>query len=197
MLVNADFFSRLSQDLYFDLLLKDCVICSKNLHKEASPPTGQVTKDNLPGFRNRKIITPTLISFANVIYNEEHTIILDDENLEDCKFNENPSSILQLLAQQIPVLITAMERIQPQSRFNFSYIEEVVNSLQSQKWCFFSPLFGNALECFFTAALHMEPTLVIKQNQECREFLQTEWNIKRIHYASNLGLVLYFEDNTK
>ena len=125
MLADADFFSRLSQDLHFDPLLKDCVICSRNLHKEASPSTGQVTTDNLSGRRNRKIIAHIVISFANVIYNEEHTIILDGENLEDYKFDETPSSILQFLAQHIPVLITATEHIQPQSRFNLSFIAKI------------------------------------------------------------------------
>ena len=81
MLADADYFSRFAQHVHIDPLLKYYILYSRNFHKEASPPTGVINKENLPGRRNKKSTTPAPVSFANIIYDEAHTIILDDNSL--------------------------------------------------------------------------------------------------------------------
>ena len=42
MLADADFFSRLAQNIHIDPSMKDYIVYSRNLHNEASPPINKI-----------------------------------------------------------------------------------------------------------------------------------------------------------
>jgi hypothetical protein len=84
MLEDANYFSRLGEDVHIDPLLKDYLSFGRQLYVDHPADKGEVTPDNLPGCRKSKKvkqedITSETVNLANLVFdtNSKHNTVFE------------------------------------------------------------------------------------------------------------------------
>jgi hypothetical protein len=177
MLEDANFFSRLGENLHIDpVLTKDYLSFGRQLYVNNLSDKGEVTPDNLPGRQIKKTRyeeeNPATVNLANIVF---------DNNLEELVFEHHLPIELHTTLNQIPIVFHSTMQVQPKSRHHFAYIGEIAQRLQSTSWILYNPKFGHFLQASRQLALQFEACIATKSDATCRNFLQTYWKIPTIH----------------
>jgi hypothetical protein len=132
LLEDANFFSRLGEDLHIDPLLKDYLSFGRQLYVDHPSDKREINQDNLPGRRSKKprIDEPSsaTLHFAN--------IQLDYES-SNTVFEHHLPAELDPQMTQVPIVFHSTSEVQPPSRHHFAYIGEVANQLHSSSWALY------------------------------------------------------------
>jgi hypothetical protein len=133
MLEDADYCSRLGQDIHIDLLLKDYLAFARLAYFDGSPSSDPINDQNMPGIRAKRTKMDDAdregaeINFAHVGW-EDHTI--------DLRPPTNKHSRRYL---NVPIMICDTTKVQETSDRNFSYITETALCLSKFQWCLSQP----------------------------------------------------------
>jgi hypothetical protein len=174
MMEDANYFSRLGEDIHIDPLLKDYLSFARQQYVDNPSDTGDVTPDNLPGRRKSKKprseeTTQTTVNFANVVF----------DNSSNTPFEHHLPIELEPTMTQVPIIFHTTTQVQTKSTHHF-YIGEVAQRLQSTSWILYEPKFGHFLQTSRQLALHFESTIAIESDATSRDFLQTYWHVPTI-----------------
>jgi hypothetical protein len=176
MMEDANYFSRLGEDLHIDPLLKDYLSFSRQIYTTHPADKGEITPDNLPGRRRTKKpkldeYNPSTINLANIVL---------DGDYDDVIFEHHLPTELDPTLKQVPIVFHSTTEVQPKSEQQFAYIGEIAQRLNSTSWMLYEPKFGHLLQSSRQLALHFEATVAIESDATCRDFLQTYWEIPSI-----------------
>lgn len=178
MMADANFFSRLAENLHIDPLLKNYIEIARQMRSQYTPEEGNITSDNLPGRRKRKSETndsaPPSTLFAQLEFKDINTI----------EYNENTFSPLQ----NIPVSFCTITNDIKHTQSYSSHIVATAARLTSYQWCLYNPKVGQFLQTCQQCHLPFEAPLVIETNQSCRNFLQENFNITNIKSTTDQAI---------
>jgi hypothetical protein len=121
MMEDANYFSRLGEDLHIDPLLKDYLSFARQQYVDNPTDKGDIKPDNLPGRRKSKKArsepeTQTTINFANLVFDRTNVCPPFEHHL--------PSELAPTM-NQVPIVFHATTEVQPKSTHH---------SLTSAKW---------------------------------------------------------------
>jgi hypothetical protein len=176
MMEDANYFSRLGEDLHIDPLLKDYLSFARQQYVDNPSDKGEVTQDNLPGRRKNKQsrsehTTEASVNFANLKFDGNDTTIPFEHHIP---IELNPTM------NQVPIVFKTTNEVQPKSSHHFAYIGEVAQRLNSTSWILYEPKFGHLLQTSRQLALHFDGVIAIESDATSRDFLQTHWKIPTI-----------------
>jgi hypothetical protein len=168
MLEDANYFSRLGEDIHVDPLLKDYLAIARQAYINNPPSAEPLGDQNMPGRRSKRQKTndePVAgLNLVNVEWNQE-------------PINLTPSS--NKIARQysnVPVSICETKSVQQPSKKHFSYITETSVRLSTHKWALSQPGHGHFIEASKSASMIFEPVIVCDTDQNCRNTMQMRFS---------------------
>ena len=172
MLEDANYFSRLGEDIHIDPLLKEYLGFARQSYVESPPASDPLNDQNMPGRRSKRSTklnelddSETQVNFARVEWETSDEIDLTP-----------PSNQYSRRYSNVPIDICNTGLVQAKSDMNFSYITETATRLSKFNWCLNQPGHGHFIEASQRMALQFEPTIVCDTDQSCRNTMQSRFS---------------------
>ena len=186
MLEDANFLSRISEEVTIDPLLKDYLSFARQIYTDNTPPKDELTHQNTPGRRKRKAeeIDPATKTsgthYATLCHRDT------DYRIIDCG---NDSSLCSQLIH-IPIQYSNdntqinLERVNSNNH-EYTTAAAVTSSMY---WVLSEPKFGHWLEICCDNSIPFYCIAAVESLQECRNTLQHKYNIQSIFPTINKAL---------
>jgi hypothetical protein len=170
MLEDANYFSRLGEDIHVDPLLKDYLSIARQAYIDNPPSTEPLGDQNMPGRRSKrtKMIQESLEPTAGL---DLAQVIWENESIDVTP----PSNKLSRKYANIPIQICETGKLQEPSKKHFSYITETAVRLSTFKWCLSQPGHGHFIEASQSASIRFEPIMICDTDQNCRNTMQSRF----------------------
>ena len=170
MLEDANFLSRLSEEVNIDPLLKDYLSFARQIYTDNTPPTAEINHQNTPGRRKRKANTSdtttpnTTSSLAQLNYKDTDYKIIDNADNNTATFH----------ISNVPIQYDTSE-ISHQFKSNNMNNQEFTTAAASTSqmyWILSEPKFGQWLEICRDNGIPFQCLAAVESSQECRDVLQ-------------------------
>jgi hypothetical protein len=171
MLEDANYFSRLGEDIHIDPLLKEYLGFARKSYVESPPSSDPLNDQNMPGRRARSTnlrendVAEAQADFARVEWEGNDEIDLTPPSNKHSRSYSN-----------VPIDIYNTGVVQAKSDMNFSYITETALRLSKFNWCMNQPGHGHFIEASQRMALQFEPIIVCDTDQSCRNTMQSRFS---------------------
>eukprot|EP00957_Ditylum_brightwellii_P192917 14689062-Ditylum_brightwellii.AAC.1 len=176
MLEDANYLSRLGENVHINPLMKHYLEFVRQMYIKNTPPTGEVNQDNLPGRRQKKQRVDRE-SLMSINLAQVHFPAEERAHIKHSVVTEIPWLTKRM---NTPVVFINVPRLQGQSTHHFSHVVDTASTLASVPWAFFNPAFGHFLQAAEQTGHKCDPIFVIETDRDCRDVLQTRWNISTI-----------------
>ena len=168
MLKDANYFSRLGEDIHVDPLLKDYLAIARQAYVNNPPSAEPLGEHNMPGRKSKrqKINEYPIgeLNLANVEWSHDSIDVTPTSNK------------IARQCSNIPVRICQTQSIQQQSKKHFSYITETAVRRSTFKWALSQPGHGHFIEASNSSSIKFEPVIVCDTDQNCRNTMQTRYS---------------------
>ena len=171
MLEDANYFSRLGEDISIDPLLRDYLSFARQMFTTNPPSPDPLTEQNTPGRRAKipRSEIPTNMGASDI-------------NLAQVEFINEPTDLTpptnkyRRSISNYPVTICRSDTVQSPSKKNFSYITETAVNISRFRWCLSEPGHGHLIEESKTASINFEATIVCETNLSARNTMQSRYS---------------------
>jgi hypothetical protein len=169
MLEDANYFSRLGEDIHIDPLLKDYLGFARQSYVDGPPASNPLDDSNMPGRRAKRAAPPvdyeeTEVNFARVGWNDKDIGLTPPTN----KYSRSYSNF--------PIQICNSNTVQSASDKHFAYITKMAARLSRFNWCLSQPGHGHFIEASRNMALKFEPSIICDTTQSCRNTMQERYS---------------------
>jgi hypothetical protein len=176
LMEDADYFSRMGEDIHSNPLMSDYLSFQRQLYDDNAPDKGEVNDQNTPGRRSKKarfeeVAEPVdppnkaTIELANIDWHQQAPVDVTTEHDVD----------RQLL--NLPIQFTETGVLQSASRLNFSFMATTTQLIHKFSWCIHQPGHGHFLEQSRHMAIPYSMAIAAESDAAARSTLQTEYSV--------------------
>lgn len=142
MLEDANYFSRIHENVDIDPLLGNYLTYARHLYSKNPPPDGEITCDNMPGRRQKRKKTP---ASDDVLSGNLIQIKLTDEPLAIHIQDEAHTHHQVLTNTPIDFVTNPALQATATTSYHNSYIATAAATLSTFTWCLYHPQHGHFL----------------------------------------------------
>ena len=173
MLEDANYFSRLAEDIIIDPILKDYLAFARQSYSKYPPKQRELTVHNMPGCRPSK--RRKTDESAKIEKNEHEDVTVSNfASLkflnQDCTIHDDTEPPIWQSISNIPVSFTSCMNHNHRKNYG-SYVAEFA-LLHRFYWCIFNPHLGHWLDCSQNNTLPFECVFAISPDQTSRDAMQ-------------------------
>ena len=179
MLEDANYMSYLADDITLNPLMSDYVSYSRQLCIDHPPGKGDITKDNMPGRRKKRLNEEiSEEEEANVDINFANLILNEDDPINGC-----PQRNIINEFENVPVVFHSRIDEKIVKAHKYSYLIESAHRISTFTWCLYNPQFGHFQHTVRETSINYEIAMVAESDQFCCNIQQHYWNVPIIHHT--------------